>query len=668
MSMQRAYSIIEIKAIDEEKRIITGMATTPSPDRGDDIVEPKGAVFKLPIPFLWQHNHDQPVGHVISATVTDKGIPVTIQVESTDEPGPLKDLLDMAWQSIKMKLVRGLSIGFAPIESANIDGTWGRRYMKWEWLELSAVTIPMNADASIQSIKSIDKKQRAASGQDAARVVRLKPLPGASGKTKGAPAHTTPKPQEGEDMNVQDQIKQYQCARAEKAAQMEAIMAKSAETGETLDAQQSDEYDGLAAEIETIDKHLSRLRTMEKAQMSNAAPVTVVDNSKPKAAEKAASTDRDGRVITLQKPLEKGIQFARLAGVIAHTKGNFRDAMDYAAARFPEERGLKDIISMFANHNYEDLTKAAVAVGTTAGTTWAAPLVQYNQMAEEFIEFLRPQTIIGQIPNLRRVPFNIAVPRQAGGGSASWVGESVTTPVTALALDQVTLRWAKLSTIAVISQELARFSQPSAETLIRDQLAKAIIQQMDLDFVNPANAGTANVKPASITNGVTAVASGGVTEAAVRSDILALFAPFIAANLSPVNGVWIMSATTALALSLMVNALGQPSFPGITMAGGKFWGLPAVVSESVGNIVILANAQDIMLADDGQVTVDSSSEASLQMDSAPDNPATATTVMVSLWQNNLLGIRAERYINWVKARAASVQYLSGVAWGTPETP
>ena len=54
------------------------------------------------------------------------------------------------------------------------------------------------------------------------------------------------------------------------------------------------------------------------------------------------------------------------------------------------------------------------------------------------------------------------------------------------------------------------------------------------------------------------------------------------------------------------------------------------------------------------------------MDDSPDNPTTATTVLVSLWQRNLVGIRAERYVNWVKARPASVQYLSGVNWGDPE--
>jgi hypothetical protein len=37
------------------------------------------------------------------------------------EPGTLKDRLDEAWQSVKMKLVRGVSIGFRAIEYAFMD-------------------------------------------------------------------------------------------------------------------------------------------------------------------------------------------------------------------------------------------------------------------------------------------------------------------------------------------------------------------------------------------------------------------------------------------------------------------------------------------------------------------------------------------------------------------
>lgn len=154
--MKRAYSVVTIKAVDEDQRIITGIATTPAPDRVDDIVEPKGAEFKLPLPFLYQHDASQPIGHVRKAKVTNGGIEVEIKLVKTDEPGMLKDRLDQAWQEIKLGLVRGLSIGFRALETARIEGTYALRFIKWEWLELSAVTIPANSEATIQSIKSID--------------------------------------------------------------------------------------------------------------------------------------------------------------------------------------------------------------------------------------------------------------------------------------------------------------------------------------------------------------------------------------------------------------------------------------------------------------------------------------------------------------------------------
>jgi HK97 family phage major capsid protein/HK97 family phage prohead protease len=661
--LKRAYSVLEIRAIDEDKREIHGIATTPSVDSYGDIVEPKGAEFTLPIPFLWQHRSEQPIGHVTRAKVTKEGIEVVVKLVSTDEPGTLKDRLDEAWQSIKLKLVRGLSIGFSPIEYSRIEDTYSYRFIKWAWRELSAVTIPANQEATITAIKSIDTAQRAASGQLQRGVVHLKSA-GASASRKSTAA------EEAISMNIQEQIKAFEAKRAASAARMEAIMAASAEKGVTLDEAESEEYDTLALEVKSVDSHLARLKTMEASAVSKATRiVTPADDA---GREQQATALRGTSVIAVEKKLAKGVGFARLAGCLAHTKGNKGEALEYARQVFPEYKPLHEAIRVLARMGSgEELVKAAVAAGTSTDTTWAAPLVQFNDMAQDFIEFLRPQTIVGKITNLRKVPFNIRMPRQTNGGTASWVGEGKPKPVSATAFDNVTLRFTKLATIAVITEELARFSTPSAEMIIRDTLAGAIIQQMDADFVDPDNAGTTDVKPASITNGVTAIASSGNTEAAVRSDIQSVFAPFIAANLTPVNGVWIMSATTALALSLMVNTLGQSSFPGITMTGGTFWGMPVIVSESAGvtdgsadgHIVILANASDILLADDGQVTIDVSREASLQMDSAPTDPPSAATVFVSLWQQNMIGIKAERFVNWVKARAQAVQYISSVNWG-----
>ncbi|MCU4496357.1 HK97 family phage prohead protease [Acinetobacter ursingii] len=155
--MKQAYSLLEIKAVDEDQWILEGIATTPTPDRVDDVVEPKGAQFTLPVPFLWQHDKQQPIGRVIDAVVTDVGIQVKVQLIKPDqvESEELKQRLLKAWDSIKTGLVRGLSIGFRGLEVADIQGTWGYKFIKWDWYELSAVTIPANQEATITGIKSL---------------------------------------------------------------------------------------------------------------------------------------------------------------------------------------------------------------------------------------------------------------------------------------------------------------------------------------------------------------------------------------------------------------------------------------------------------------------------------------------------------------------------------
>lgn len=151
--MKRAFSQLEIKSIDEESRTIKGIASTISPDRMDDVVDPSGAKFALPVPLLWQHRHDQPIGHVVDAKVNSKRIEITAEFAEIKESGALKDRLDEAWQSVKAGLVRGLSIGFRVLDAEPIENSMGIRFKEWEWLELSAVTIPANADASIQTVK-----------------------------------------------------------------------------------------------------------------------------------------------------------------------------------------------------------------------------------------------------------------------------------------------------------------------------------------------------------------------------------------------------------------------------------------------------------------------------------------------------------------------------------
>jgi len=161
--MQRAYSRIEIKSINDGLRKFSGIASTPSPDRVGDIVEPTGAQYSLPIPLLWQHDSGKPIGEIQEVEATKSGIRIRGEVFRATESRTLMDRLDEAWESIKLGLVKGLSIGFRPLDSKPIKN--GVHFLKWDWHELSAVTIPANADASIQMIKSLDREFMAASGQ-----------------------------------------------------------------------------------------------------------------------------------------------------------------------------------------------------------------------------------------------------------------------------------------------------------------------------------------------------------------------------------------------------------------------------------------------------------------------------------------------------------------------
>jgi len=166
--MDRAYTLLDIKEMDEQPEFvhIRGVASTPTPDRMGDVVEPMGAQFKTPMPLLWQHNHEAPVGHVTFAKPTKDGIPFEAKIPRVAEAGRLKDRVDEALHSLKYQLVSAVSIGFRAVENGyEVMKSGGLRFKQWEWLELSLVTIPANSEAVIHAVKSIDRNHLAALGK-----------------------------------------------------------------------------------------------------------------------------------------------------------------------------------------------------------------------------------------------------------------------------------------------------------------------------------------------------------------------------------------------------------------------------------------------------------------------------------------------------------------------
>ena len=154
--IEKAYSKLNVKSYDDDKMEITGIATTPAVDRDGDIVEPLGATFEKEIPFLWEHDTRQPIGLCQLGTPTATGIPFMAQLAKIETECELKHRIINVWEAIKARLVRAVSIRFKGIEYSYMET--GVHFLRYEILELSAVTIPSQSEAIIQSIKNHEQK------------------------------------------------------------------------------------------------------------------------------------------------------------------------------------------------------------------------------------------------------------------------------------------------------------------------------------------------------------------------------------------------------------------------------------------------------------------------------------------------------------------------------
>lgn len=638
----RAYSLLHIKSIDNDQRIIEGVASTPTPDRIGDIVNPLGARFSLPMPLLWQHKHDQPIGHVIWAEPREDGIPFRARIAKAIEPGRLKDRLDEAWQSLKLGIVRGMSIGYtATADKIKQLKGGGLQYDEWNWLELSAVTIPANQEASIYTIRSIDAHLRAASGNSADRKT-----PPATGQSKSPPASRQSIKLEFKTMATltnTERIKGLEQKRAAEVAAREAIQDKVTEENRTKDDAEQTQFDEHSSTIKSIDRELNDCRLIEKEMIALAKPVN-------------GGHDDDGvpmqrNVIQVTAPkLEPGMALIKQLACQLHAQKYSRDVFQVAREychQWPQiEMALRQ--------------KTAQLVGTTTHATYASPLVYAQNLASEFVGLLWPMSVMGRIQGLRRVGFNTRIPRETSVIAAEWVGEGRAKPVGQLAFDTVSLTFAKCALIVGLTEELTRFSSPAAETLARDTLAEGIIKFIDEQFLS-ANAAVTNVSPAGILNGADTDVASGTDATAVIHDIRQILAHYQVNNIPTEGLAVIMQPVLASSIASLYTTLGIPQFPNVSGTGGNVLGLQVITSNNVpSGYIISMHPPSVAVADEGGLQIDASREASVEMES---DPTSGNYHLISAFQSNLVFVRAERFITWARLRSKGVFYLTSAAYG-----
>jgi HK97 family phage prohead protease len=143
-------------------------------DRGGDVVMPNAFSASLsdwrrkdqPVPMLWCHNPDQPIGVWTELAENDKGLKVkgelVMEVAKAQEAHAL----------VKRGAVGGLSIGFVTKESDIDKASGARRLKKIDLWEVSLVTIPALPEATITGVKGFEPEEMERLLRDVARLSR----------------------------------------------------------------------------------------------------------------------------------------------------------------------------------------------------------------------------------------------------------------------------------------------------------------------------------------------------------------------------------------------------------------------------------------------------------------------------------------------------------------
>jgi HK97 family phage major capsid protein len=277
---------------------------------------------------------------------------------------------------------------------------------------------------------------------------------------------------------------------------------------------------------------------------------------------------------------------------------------------------------------------------TKAATTplSSADLAEYG-LSQEFYELYSARSVVGRLSDrFTRVPFRMRIPTEGSGVSASWIPESGRTPAAAMTWDRIELPEYKMGVLAVISEELARMSTPSADAAIRRILVSAVGNFVDAEFLG-TDAAVLGTSPGGIAAGQESQTSTGSTAGQVRADLSAMVGK-LGSFEAP---VWITRPPTMAHLA-SVDLIEWTPTP-------LLWGFPIYTSPAAPAAILLVDAGAIYIADDGRTEIEPSGQATVLMD---DGLSPASETEVGLWQNNLAGIKVIRYISWAAGHTSAV--------------
>lgn len=275
----------------------------------------------------------------------------------------------------------------------------------------------------------------------------------------------------------------------------------------------------------------------------------------------------------------------------------------------------------------ELITRAAAAPATTTNSSWAQPLVGLENLVFGFLQIAHATSLLGRLPGVHRIPFGAKIPYENQAANYGWVKETGSVPVSQMVFAAaVELAPRKACAIVTFSKELLRAMPPGTEEALRDTLVGGLVSFQDAALLSTA-AAVPDTSPAGILSGIVATPPG----ATFADSVAALLDAFFAGR-PGAQTVSIIAAPRQAAKLRVLN-------------GGAGTGLPIVETDAAGSKIIVIDGNALFFGDGG-IEITLSQQAAIQLNSTPDDPATASTVVTSLWQANLTGFKPLRTINW----------------------
>lgn len=278
-----------------------------------------------------------------------------------------------------------------------------------------------------------------------------------------------------------------------------------------------------------------------------------------------------------------------------------------------------------------------------------------RRLSQAFVQVLESKTILGRLVGTLMVPPYAKVAGLVNEPDATWIAAGQPIPVVKANLTEGTTDSTAFGVMVGISTELARATEDRAVSLVERILLRALRRAEDR-LVLSTDAAVAQVRPAGLLHGVAGL--GLSSPAALDNDVYRLW--LSVRDGDPLAPFFITSPRAAMYLATLHDD-GTPRFANVGPLGGDIAGVPVLTSRAAGDRLVLVDAAELTVTDEG-LTIDSSENAAVQMNDAPSGGAAQ---MVSGFQTNTSFLRTIRYLHWSLLNDDAISFLELPIGGSP---